>query len=644
MASSDATTEIHRGREHPATEDAQALHLRDGRLVEIAPSERVVEEHLARARVLAAHALGKRAARLVLLLLGRAEVVARAEIVAGAGEDDDADVVVGVGLVEGGVHFLEQPPRLRVLVARAVEDDLGDAVVLFVKNNVVFHEAMLHQAAANRATALRVDSRGLLEIRRVEYGQVHQFGRRCEFMALWKPDQTFYPSARMAMQAPREQLGYVVTFNPTASNGKHDALCVLDLDPKSKTYSQVVGRAEVPNAGDELHHFGWNACSAALCPYAPHPHIERRYLLVPGLRSSRIYIFDTKPDPRSPKLVKTIEAEEIASRTGYSRPHTVHCGPDAIYVSALGSPSGDGPGGIFLLDHESFDVLGRWEVDRGPQRFAYDFWWHLGWDVAVTSEWGTPNMIENGVVPELLLGNKYGHAIHIWNLRNRRHLKSLDLGAENQMALELRPSHDPTKTFGFVGVVISTKDLSASIWLWYRDSGDWKVRKVIEIPAEPADESLLPPALKPFKAVPPLITDINLSLDDKFLYVACFGTGDLKQYDVSDPFKPRETGSVRLGGIVSHAKHPKSGPLNGASQMIELSRDGRRIYMSNSLYGAWDAQFYPEGVRGWVAKIDCAPAGGMTVDPNFFTTFDGERPHQIRLEGGDSSSDSFCYP
>ena len=124
-------------------------------------------------------------------------------------------------------------------------------------------------------------------------------------MALWKPDQTFYPSARMAMQAPREKLGYVVTFNPTPANGKRDALCVLDLDSESKTYSQVVGRAEVPNAGDELHHFGWNACSAALCPYAPHPHIERRYLLVPGLRSSRIYIFDTKPDARNPKLVKT---------------------------------------------------------------------------------------------------------------------------------------------------------------------------------------------------------------------------------------------------------------------------------------------------------------------------------------------------
>src|SRR5580704_2425822 len=143
---------------------------------------------------------------------------------------------------------------------------------------------MLHQAAGNVGTI----SRNPLFVTGRLYTVRNYCGRRCEFMALWKPDQTFYPSARMAMQAPSEKLGYVVTFNPNTSTGKHDALCVLDLDPKSKTYSQIVGRAEVPNVGDELHHFGWNACSAALCPYAPHPHVERRYLLVPGLRSSRI--------------------------------------------------------------------------------------------------------------------------------------------------------------------------------------------------------------------------------------------------------------------------------------------------------------------------------------------------------------------
>jgi selenium-binding protein 1 len=463
-------------------------------------------------------------------------------------------------------------------------------------------------------------------------------------MALWKPDQTFYPSPKMAMNAPREKLGYVVNFNPAAQNGKHDALCVIDLDPTSKTYSQVVGRTEVTSVGDELHHFGWNACSAALCPYAPHPHVERRYLIVPGLRSSRIYIFDTKPDPRRPRIVRVIEPEELAERTGYSRPHTIHCGPDAIYVSALGTPDGDGPGGIFLLDHESFDVLGRWEVDRGPQYLAYDFWWHLGHDVAVTSEWGTPNMIESGINPDLLLGGKYGHAVHIWDLRKRRHLKSLDIGAENQMALELRPSHDPTKTYGFVGVVISTKDLSASIWLWDRKGDDWSIKKAIEIPAEAADPATLPPALKPFKAVPPLITDLNLSLDDRFLYISCWGTGDFKQYDVSDPHNPKLTGSLRLGGIVSHAAHPKNGALNGGPQMVEMSRDGKRIYFSNSLYGAWDAQFYPEGVRGWIAKADANPSGGLTLDQNFFIKFEGERPHQIHLEGGDASSDSYCYP
>jgi methanethiol oxidase len=154
-----------------------------------------------------------------------------------------------------------------------------------------------------------------------------------------------------------EKLAYVVLLNPDG-NGRPDALAVLDVDPDSETYNQVVGRVDMPNAGDELHHFGWNACSAALCPYAPHPHVERRYLIVPGLRSSRIHIIDTKPDPREPRIVKVIEPDELHERTGYSRPHTIHCGPDGIYVSALGAPDGDGPGGIFVMEHETFDPWG----------------------------------------------------------------------------------------------------------------------------------------------------------------------------------------------------------------------------------------------------------------------------------------------
>lgn len=217
------------------------------------------------------------------------------------------------------------------------------------------------------------------------------------------------------------------------------------------------------------------------------------------------------------------------------------------------------------------------------------------------------------------------------------------------MTLELRPAHDPTAPYGFVGVVVSLKDLSSSIWLWNRESGNgseqWNVRKVIEIPAEPADPETLPPLLKDFKAVPPLVTDIDLSLDDRFLYVSCWGTGEMRQYDVSDPFCPRLAGSVRLGGIARRAAHPARAntPLNGGPQMVEISRDGRRVYFANSLYAAWDGQFYPDGIRGWMVKLDVEPEGGIRLDPKFLLEFDRLRPHQVHLEGGDASSDSYCY-
>jgi selenium-binding protein 1 len=78
--------------------------------------------------------------------------------------------------------------------------------------------------------------------------------------------------------------------------------------------------------------------------------------------------------------------------------------------------------------------------------------------------------------------------------------------------------------------------------------------------------------------------------------------------------------------------------------MVEVSRDGRRIYFTNSLYTPWDRQIYPDGIRGWMAKADVPEHGGpMTLDPSFLVETGDLRPHQIRLEGGDASTDSYCY-
>ena len=79
--------------------------------------------------------------------------------------------------------------------------------------------------------------------------------------------------------------------------------------------------------------------------------------------------------------------------------------------------------------------------------------------------------------------------------------------------------------------------------------------------------------------------------------------------------------------------------------MIQLSLDGRRLYVTNSLYSSWDNQFYPE-LRSWLLKVDCDPTGGMRVDPDFFVDFsdrpDGPaRAHEVRLQGGDCTTEIF---
>src|SRR5262245_10084361 len=93
-------------------------------------------------------------------------------------------------------------------------------------------------------------------------------------MANWTPDPSFYSSPRMALKAPPETVAYVAAFDPDRKTP--DAIAVVDVNPNSGSYSQIISTTAMPNAGDELHHFGWNACSSSLCPNAPHPHMERR--------------------------------------------------------------------------------------------------------------------------------------------------------------------------------------------------------------------------------------------------------------------------------------------------------------------------------------------------------------------------------
>src|ERR1700679_1601928 len=184
---------------------------------------------------------------------------------------------------------------------------------------------------------------------------------------LWKTDPTFYPSPKLAMQAPVEKLAYVAALNANGGN-KPDALVVVDVDPASAKYGEIVGRVDMPNVGDELHHFGWNACSSAC-----HSSLSRDTLIVPGFRSGRIHMLDVS-DPAAPRIKHVIEGEEIAEKLGLSAPHTVHCMPgDIVTISMLGDADGNSPGGFATLDARDFSIAGRWEQDPGQLEFTYDF-------------------------------------------------------------------------------------------------------------------------------------------------------------------------------------------------------------------------------------------------------------------------------
>ncbi|XP_017694993.1 PREDICTED: selenium-binding protein 1 [Lepidothrix coronata] len=210
---------------------------------------------------------------------------------------------------------------------------------------------------------------------------------------------------------------------------------------------------------------------------------------------------------------------------------------------------------------------------------------------------------------------------------------------------------------GFLALLAPGKGFLVRIPCSLLQKGDWAAEKVIEVPSKKVQGWLLPD-------MPGLITDILISLDDRFLYFSNWLHGDVRQYEISDRRRPRLVGQVFLGGSIA-----RGGPVTvledkelqcqpepfviqgkkvpGGPQMLQLSLDGKRLYVTNSLYSGWDKQFYPELLRegSVMLQIDVdTEKGGLAVNKNFLVDF-GKEPdgpalaHEMRYPGGDCTSD-----
>ncbi len=429
-------------------------------------------------------------------------------------------------------------------------------------------------------------------------------------------------------QAEPEKLAYVMGLYVGTDVDAPDFVAVVDVDPGSDTYQEVINRIAMPNEGDELHHFGWNACSSSCHAEG----LERSHLVVPGQRSSRIHIIDAT-DRREPEIEKVIEPERVFEHD-LSAPHTVHCVPGGnIVISMLGDADGDLPGGFLELG-EDFEIKGRWEADSGEMQMNYDYWYQPRHNVMISSEWAAPKTYYPGFDLEDVENGDYGQRLHVWDWENRSHEETLDLGEEGQIPLEVRFLHSPESTHGYVGAA-----LSSNIFYFSNEGGNWHAEKAIDFEAEEHPDWDMP--------VPALPTDILVSMDDRYLYGSNWLHGEVWMYDISDPANPRKADSISLGGFFGECQSLGDRELTGGPQMLQLSLDGERLYWTSSLFSSWDNQFFPEmSEEGSVMlKADIDPRNGtLTLDEDFLVDF-GEMPegparaHEIRWPGGDCTSD-----
>ena len=284
-----------------------------------------------------------------------------------------------------------------------------------------------------------------------------------------------YASPAEAMKAEREKLLYTVALYDGTGVEQPDYLATIDVDPASPTYSQVIHRLPMPNVGDELHHFGWNACS---CCHGDEGK-SRRFLIVPGLRSGRIHIVDTA-DPREPKLHKVIEPEEIVAKTNLTAPHTVHCLADGtIMISMLGDDKGNGPGGLPAAGREVRDRRPLGERHRAAMKLQLRLLVPAAAQRDGQQRVGAPNTFRGGFKLDDVKAGKYGQPAPL-----------LGLG-EAQDRAERRPGrggHDPAggplpPRPGQHARLRRRGALAAPCGTGTRQNGEWKAEKVIEVDA-----------------------------------------------------------------------------------------------------------------------------------------------------------------
>lgn len=70
--------------------------------------------------------------------------------------------------------------------------------------------------------------------------------------------------------------------------------------------------------------------------------------------------------------------------------------------------------------------------------------------------------------------------------------------------------------------------------------------------------------------MPGLITDFLISLDDRFLYLANWLHGDVRQYNIQDPVNPKLTGQIWVGGLFRKGSTVLAQAEDGTTYQVDV--------------------------------------------------------------------------
>jgi selenium-binding protein 1 len=344
---------------------------------------------------------------------------------------------------------------------------------------------------------------------------------------------------------------YLYVFCVDADGKDNDFVVVIDVDPKSPEFKKIIHKLDLGSKGNETHHWGYTD--------------DRTRIWAGGLFSSRIWIIDVATNPAKPRIEKVLE--NVKADTGLSGPHTYYALPGRMLIAFLGASDGGLPAGMAEFTNDGRFIRRIDQPADAP--YGYDLAIKLGFNRMVTSSFSPLRNYQKPLAQMNM--DDFGSEMVVWDFKAR---KPLQVAKAGKAPLEVRWSLREGNNFGFTNCALDN-----SLWRFQgKPDGMYEFAKV-------ADTGPLP-------------ADLRQSPDDKYLYVSNFGSDTLQQFDVSDPL------NVKLAATLTIGTQPN---------MMHVTGDGRRMYVTNSLLSTLDR----EHVKFWVKLVRIDESGNLSRDETF---------------------------